>query len=89
MDAQCAMAGSHDAMMKEQGFTEKLQCSLFCARVKSPGGSFVLYAASKTIYHLDSQEQAELYAAEKVTVNGSYDSATKTIHISEIQALPQ
>jgi hypothetical protein len=90
MDAQCAMAGSHDAMMKANGLTEPLQCTLFCARVQTPGGSFVLYdRASKTIYHLDDQDRVEPYAAGQVAITGSYNSATKTIHVTNIQALPQ
>ena len=89
MDTQCAQAGSHEAMMQEHDFTTPLQCALFCARAQQPGGKFVLFDKSKnTIYRLDNQNQAELYAAEKVAISGSYDAATKTIQIADIQAKP-
>ena len=89
MDAQCAQAGSHEKMMAEHNFTTTLQCALFCARAQQAGGTFVLFDKSKnTIYKLDNQEEAELYASEKVTISGDYDAANKTIHIAKMEAKP-
>ena len=89
MDTQCAQAGSHEKLMADHDFTTTLQCALFCARAQQPGGKFVLFdKAHNTVYRLDNQEQAELYASEKVTITGTYDSATKTILIADIQARP-
>jgi hypothetical protein len=89
MDAQCGQAGSHDQKMKEHDFTTTLQCALFCARVQTPGGRFVLYdKARKTVYRLDDQARAELYVTAKVTITGTVDAATKTIRIADIEATP-
>jgi hypothetical protein len=89
MDAECAAAGSHEKMMAEHNFTTALQCALFCGRAQSPGGKFVLFDKSKNrVYLLDNQEQAELYASEKVTISGNYDIGSKTIQIASIEANP-
>jgi hypothetical protein len=89
MDSQCAQLGSHEKMMAEHNFTTALQCALFCARAQAPAGRFVLFDKAKNrIYSLDNQEQAELYASEKVTISGNYDAASKTIQIAKIEANP-
>ncbi len=89
MDARCAQAGSHEKMMAEHNFTTALQCALFCARAQEPGEKFVLFDKSRNrIYLLDNQEQAELYASEKVTISGNYDAASKTIQVMSIEAKP-
>jgi hypothetical protein len=90
MDSQCAQLGSHEKMMAEHNFTTTLQCALFCARAQTPASKFVLFDKSKNrIYLLDNQEQAELYASEKVTISGNYDAGSKTIQITSIEAKPQ
>jgi hypothetical protein len=90
MDSQCAQLGSHQKMMADHNFTTALQCALFCARVQAPAGKFVLFDKSKNrIYLLDNQEQAELYASEKVTISGNYDAGSKTLQITSIEAKPQ
>src|SRR5579884_2244763 len=56
-------------------------------RVRKMGAKYVLYdAASKTTYQLDDQTKPAQFAGEKVTVNGSLDSATNTIHVENIAA---
>jgi hypothetical protein len=86
MDSMCAAQRSHDAMIKKEGFKNSKDCTLGC--VKS-GGQFVLYAqANKTTYQLDDQEKPSDYAGQKVTIIGTYDGATKTIHIQSIQSAP-
>ena len=90
MDTQCAQAGSHEKMMAEHDLTTTLQCALFCARAQQPDGKFVLFDKRRnTIYRLDDQQRAELYASENVTISGTVDSGTKTIRIADIQANPQ
>lgn len=85
-DNVCAAQRSHDAMIKKEGFKNSKDCSLGC--VKS-GGHFVLYApANKTTYQLDDQEKPSDYAGQKVTIIGTYDGETKTIHIQSIQSAP-
>ena len=86
IDNECAARGSHDAMMKKEGFKNAKDCSLGCAKA---GGSYVLYAsANKTTYQLDDQEKPKEFAGQKVTIIGTYDGETKTIHVQTIQAAP-
>lgn len=84
-DGPCAKAGSHTAMeemMDAQGDPKK--CTLECVRM---GAKFVLYdAAKKIIYQLDDQQKPREFAAQKVKVTGTYDPATKTIHLETIEA---
>jgi hypothetical protein len=85
-DNVCAAQSSHDAMIKKEGFKNSKECTLGC--VKS-GGQFVLYAqANKTVYQLDDQEKPSDYAGQRVTIIGTYDGATKTIHVQSIQSAP-
>ena len=83
MDSECAKEGSHDAMMKKAGLTDKGACVKACVKM---GGKYVLYhAATKTIYELDDQTKPEEFAGEEVTVTGTLDKATKTIHVASIK----
>jgi len=51
------------------------------------GEKYVLFdAAKKTTYELDDQEKPVDFAGQKVKVKGSYDKATKTIHVTSIEA---
>jgi hypothetical protein len=53
------------------------------------GSKFVLYsAAEKTSFNLDDQDKPREYAGEKVTIVGTYDGETKTIHIQSIIVAP-
>jgi hypothetical protein len=50
---------------------------------------FVLYSAdAKTSFNLDDQDKPREYAGKKVTIVGTYDGETKTIHIQSIIAAP-
>jgi uncharacterized protein DUF5818 len=58
--------------------------SLACVKA---GGKFVLYDATrKATYMLDDQEKPQAFAGQKVKVIGTYDKATKTIHVGSIEA---
>jgi hypothetical protein len=85
MDNVCAAAGSHADMMQKEGFKTAKDCALGCVKA---GGQFVLYASNKTTYQLDDQEKTTDYAGQKVTIIGTYDGATKTIHVQSIQSVP-
>src|ERR1043165_6872390 len=83
MDSQCAAMGSHQAMMKGEGAKDAKDCTLKCVQ---GGGKFVLYdASSKTAYQLDDQSKAKEFAGQKVKVTGSGDTASKTIHVQNIE----
>jgi len=84
MDSQCAQAGSHETMMKKAGLNDPGQCTRACVKM---GGTYVLYnRATKTIYQLDDQKKPEQFAGQTVTVKGTLDKSTKTIHVTDIQA---
>jgi hypothetical protein len=85
MDNECAAQGSHDAMSQKEGFKSAKDCTLGCVKA---GGQFVLYASNKTTYQLDDQEKPSDYAGQKVSIIGTYDGATKTIHVQSIQSVP-
>jgi hypothetical protein len=85
-DSDCAAAGSHAPMMSKDGIKAAKDCVLQCVK---NGAKFVLYIPdTKTTYNLDDQEKPQDYAAEKVTIVGTYDGSTKTIHIISITAAP-
>jgi hypothetical protein len=86
MDSECGAQASHDTMTKKEGYKNAKDCTLGCA---GAGGTFVLYAVSnKTMYQLDDQEKPKAFAGQKVTVIGTYDGETKTIHVQSIEAAP-
>lgn len=83
MDSACAAMGSHTQMMKQEGAKDAKDCTLKCVQA---GSKFVLYnAARKASYQLDDQDKAKEFAGQKVKVTGTYDRASKTIHVQKIQ----
>jgi hypothetical protein len=86
MDNECAAQGTHEAMMQKEGFKTSKDCTLGCVKA---GGQFVLYGSGdKKIYQLDDEEKPKDYAGQKVSIIGTYDGETKTIHVQTIQAVP-
>lgn len=81
-DRDCVEMAGHEMMLKK-GETSK-DCTITCVKL---GSKYVLYdAGSKAVYQLDDQKKPEPFAGSKVKVTGTYDAATKTIHVSDIQA---
>ncbi len=86
MDSRCAAMGSHNQVMSKEGIKTAKDCTLWCIKDSS---KLVLYTTdTKTTYNLDDQDKPRDYAGEKVTVVGSYDGPTKTIHIQSIIVAP-
>ena len=84
MDSRCAIEGSHDKMMRQNGMRNAKDCTLQCAK---SGGSYVLFdPETKTVYQLDDQQKPEAFAGQRVRVSGTYDEPSKTMHIESIQA---
>jgi hypothetical protein len=84
MDSACAKAGNHDAMINSGKMKDAKSCTLGCVK---GGASFVLYnPAKKMVYMLDDQTKPVDFAGAKVKVMGTYDKATKTIHVTDIKA---
>jgi hypothetical protein len=84
MDSQCVSMGGHETMYSDEIKNPK-DCTLQC--VKYDGGKYELYNMdTQKEYQLDDQKKAEQFAGEKVTVTGSYDESSETIHITKIEA---
>ena len=91
-DSQCAKNSSHAMMLKKEGMGDKDpndpmvkgMCTKNCVKM---GGKYVLFdAAKKTVYELDDQQKPEQFAGQNVKVKGTFDKATKTIHVTSIEA---
>ena len=81
-DGQCATKGSHAEVMKRASVNTSVNCVKGCARRYW----YVLYnPATKKIYRLSDQERAADFAAKKVKVKGSLDSATQVITVRSIE----
>lgn len=82
MDSMCAGMGGHEQMLQGGKIKNAKECTLECAKM---GAKYVLYnPATKTTYELDDQKKPEQFAAQKVTVTGSLDAATNTIHVESM-----
>ena len=93
MDGSCAKNTSHEMMVKKEGMGDaadpkvRKMCSQGC--VKMSGSKYVLYnKASKAVYQLDDQAKPADFAGGNVKITGTLDKATKTIHITSIEAAP-
>jgi hypothetical protein len=84
MDSACAKMGSHDAMMKQHtNMKTAKDCTLGCVKA---GSKFVLYDSStKNVYEIDDQKKAEQFAGQMVTLNGTLDAASNTIHVASMK----
>lgn len=84
MDSRCAIDGSHDKMMQQNGTKNAMECTLQCAK---SGGSFVLFdPETKSVYQLDDQQKPERFAGQRVRVSGTYDEPSKTMHVESIES---
>src|SRR5580692_3359820 len=83
MDSQCVSMGGHESMYNDQIKNPK-DCTLECVK---EGGTFVLYdPTAQMVYELDDQKKPVSFAGQKVTVTGTYDDSTMTIHVAKIEA---
>lgn len=57
------------------------ECTIAC--IMEHGALYVLYDGRKT-YELSDQKTPEKFAGEKVTVSGTLDAKTNTIHVDSI-----
>ncbi|HEX5411734.1 MAG TPA: DUF5818 domain-containing protein [Terriglobia bacterium] len=84
MDDMCAGMGSHEGMLQGGKVKNAQECTRECVKM---GAKYALYnAATKTTYQLDDQKKPSQFAGQKVTVTGSLDAATNTIHVENITA---
>jgi hypothetical protein len=88
MDSDCAQMGSHETTMKANSLATPDLCTMYCLHFKKTPGKYVLYnSATKMTYQLDDQNQASFFGGRKVKVTGTYEAATKTIHVSDITSV--
>lgn len=78
-DSMCSSA-DHKGM--RMGPTDG-ECTVAC--VLAHGALYVLYDG-KEVYTLSDQQTPEKFAGRKVTVSGTLDAKTKTIHVDSIAA---
>ena len=78
-DDECSRA---DHTRMRMGPTDAA-CVLACIGAHS--GSYVLYDG-KDVYALSDQRTPEKFAGQKVTIVGTLDARTKTIHVDSITA---
>ncbi len=76
-DSMCGRAG-HASM--RMGPTDA-ECTEAC--VQEHDATFVLFD-SRNVYELSDQKTARGFAGQKVTVRGTLDQKTKTIHVDSI-----
>ena len=77
-DDMCAKAGHSQMRM---GPTDA-ECTIAC--ISAHGATYVLYDG-KDVYTLSDQRTPEKFAAQKVTVIGTLNAKTKTIHVESIR----
>lgn len=80
-DSECANA---DHSLMRMGDTSA-ECVNAC--VDSHGATYLLFDG-KVAYALSDQKAPAKFAAKKVTVTGTLDAKTKTIHVESIVAVP-
>jgi len=73
-------SSDRNAAMQEQGFGGKI--------TKSKDGLVLKDPTNHTSYRLDDAEKARHFLGKNVTVTGTLDQATKTIHVSNIEPSP-
>ena len=78
-DSMCSKA-DHSAM--RMGPTDA-ECTEAC--VEEHDATFVLFDG-KNVYELSDQKAPRTFAGQKVTVRGTLDAKTKTIHVESIAA---
>ena len=89
-DSQCAMnihslSRSHREMIEKRTMgTDAPSCARACIR---RGGEWVLRAGND-VYRLKNQAGIEIYAGEKVRVNGFLDPKTNGIDNTHIEVIP-
>ena len=73
-----ATPSSSDSMPQSQAFTGTI--------VKSSDGYMLQDDTNKTSYKLDNAKQAKKFSGKNVKVTGTLDSASNTIHVTDVQA---
>jgi hypothetical protein len=83
MDSACAKMGNHEAGYKMTGTNTPKDCTMACLK---GGSTLMLYSPSqRAAYNLDDQSKAREYAGQDVTVEGTLNESTKTIHVDKIK----
>ena len=78
-DSMCAR-GDHSKM--QMGPTDA-ECTIAC--IRAHGATYVLYDG-KHAYDLSDQQTPEKFAGKRVTITGTVDAKTYTVHVDSIAA---
>jgi hypothetical protein len=76
------MCGNGDHSHMRMGANDA-ECTIAC--VEAHGAAYVLYDG-KEVYALSDQKTPEKFAGKRVTVSGTLDAKTHTIHVVSIAA---
>src|ERR1700716_462362 len=68
---------------QDSSSSQNSQGTAFTGTVVKAGGKYVLKTSDMS-YQLDDQDKAKQFVGQQVKVNGSLDSNTSTIHVSDI-----
>ena len=88
-DSSCAnnvhsLSRSHKEMLRSKAFgSTDAECARNC--VRHYGSSFVLVHKNE-VYSLDNQVLADKFAGQTVKIEGTLDTASKTIHVLSMDA---
>ena len=83
MDSACAKGGGHESMFKKMGTHDPKACTEAC--VKGGVGKFCSRETRRST-NWTTQKKLASFAGQKVEVTGTLDKASKTIHVTEIEA---
>jgi hypothetical protein len=82
--AQSQPAPAQSPSMTEQSTQPQLPGQLFVGTIAKSKGSVVLKADAGVSYKLDKTDEAMQFVGKTVKVTGTLDSATNTIHVTNI-----
>ncbi len=68
-----------------QATAEEAETQTFTGQIAQHEGKYVLQGEDNKAYQLDDQEKAKEFNGKKVTVTGTLDEQSMTIHVTEIE----
>ena len=77
-------AQSQPSMSRQSSESQAPQ--IFVGKIAKSKGALVLKDDSGTTYNLDNTDQAKQFVGKSVTVTGTLDKSTNTIHVANIEA---
>ena len=88
MTPQASPSQETPAPSSQDSASPASQGTAFTGTIVKAGGKYVLKTDSQT-YQLDDQEKAKVYANKQVSVTGTVDQSTSTLHVTDIMPASQ